>query len=150
MAKTMQDFTGTPFHSTVHAPQRPTTQPKCVPVNRKLSRRKCASNVRDSTSPEHGLPLTVKFMFLSMSRFCLCFLDQSQNSFRCERRLANLDAKRAQRIFHCIAKRRRWAKHTRLARSFCAQRGKWIGGNNVFQCKYRHFLDAWQSIIHEC
>src|ERR1043166_3955044 len=131
MAKTMQDFTGTPFHSTVHAPQRPTTQPKCVPVNRKLSRRKCASNVRDSTSPEHGLPLTVKFMFLSMSRSCLCFLDQSQNSFRCERRLANLDAKRAQRIFHCIAKCRWRPEHAGLTRSLRAQRSKWIWRNDV-------------------
>src|SRR5918995_1541647 len=138
----MHDFTGMPFQSTVQAPHRPTTHPKWVPVNLRPSRRKCASRVLDSTSPEYGLPLTVKDIVLSMSGLCLRFLDQIQNSFWRERRLTNLDAEGAQRVFHGVAKRRRRAQHSRLARSFGAQRRKWIGRNNVLQSELRDFLDA--------
>src|SRR5690606_36059456 len=35
------------------------SQPTCVPVSRRFSRRNCTSRVRASTSPLTGLPLTV-------------------------------------------------------------------------------------------
>ena len=49
-ANTVHDFTGRPFSSTVHAPQFVVSQPICVPVIPRFSRRKWTSSVRVSTS----------------------------------------------------------------------------------------------------
>src|SRR4029078_11116623 len=118
----MHDFTALPFHITVHAPQRPTTQPMWVPVSLKVSRKKCVSNVRGSASPEYSLPFTFNELVLAMGRLRLRFLDKIQNSIRRERRLANLHAERAQRVFHRAAQRRRGSEHAGLSRTFGAER----------------------------
>jgi hypothetical protein len=47
--KTVHDFTATPSSSTVQAPQLEESQPTCVPVRPRFSRRKCTSSCRDST-----------------------------------------------------------------------------------------------------
>ena len=49
-ASTVQDLTGLPFICTVHAPHDVVSQPICVPVMLKFSRRKWTSSNRDSTS----------------------------------------------------------------------------------------------------
>ena len=43
-----QERAGSPSTSTVHAPQTPCSQPRCVPVSRRSSRRKSASVLRAS------------------------------------------------------------------------------------------------------
>src|SRR6266576_2631088 len=58
-AKTVQDFTALPSTCTTQAPHCEVSQPTCVPVSRKFSRRNCTSRVRGSTSPVTGLPFTV-------------------------------------------------------------------------------------------
>src|SRR5215211_5612886 len=58
-AKTVQDLAGVPSSSTVQAPQLVVSQPMWVPVRPTVSRRKCASSIRGSTSAERGSPFTV-------------------------------------------------------------------------------------------
>ena len=58
-ASIVQDFTGVPSRSTVQAPQLVVSQPMCVPVSPSVSRRKCTSRSRVSTSTECAAPLTV-------------------------------------------------------------------------------------------
>src|SRR5438105_4225374 len=54
----VQDFTGTPSASTVQAPQWVVSHPICVPVSRRVSRRKCTRRGRGSTSAVCLAPLT--------------------------------------------------------------------------------------------
>ena len=56
----MQERTGTPSSSTVQAPHTPCSQPRCVPVRSRPSRRKSASDVRGSTAASTLRPLTVR------------------------------------------------------------------------------------------
>src|SRR5262245_24509721 len=58
-AKVVQDFTALPSTWTTQAPHCEVSQPTCVPVSRRCSRRNCTSRVRGSTSPVTGLPFTV-------------------------------------------------------------------------------------------
>src|SRR5690606_21540907 len=55
--------TACPFKRTVHAPQLLVSQPMCVPVKFSVSRRKCTSNKRDSTSALCSWPLTVTLIW---------------------------------------------------------------------------------------
>jgi hypothetical protein len=54
----VHDFTGSPSISTTQAPQLEVSQPQCVPVSPSVSRRKCTSSVRGSTSRVTCSPLT--------------------------------------------------------------------------------------------
>src|ERR1700722_10766446 len=58
-ARMVQDFTALPFTCTTQAPHCEVSQPTCVPVNRRFSRRNCTSRVRGSTSALTGLPFTI-------------------------------------------------------------------------------------------
>ncbi len=58
-ASVVQDFTAMPSRCTTQAPHCDVSQPTCVPVSRRFSRRNCTSKVRASISAETGLPLTV-------------------------------------------------------------------------------------------
>src|SRR5262244_2041431 len=58
-ANTVQDLTALPFTCTTQAPHWDVSQPTCVPVSRRFSRRNCTRSVRGSTSPVTALPLTV-------------------------------------------------------------------------------------------
>src|SRR5215213_9318923 len=58
-ARTVQDLTGSPSWSTTHAPQLEVSQPQWVPVSPSVSRRKCTSSSRGSTSRSTCSPLTV-------------------------------------------------------------------------------------------
>src|SRR6185312_15555219 len=59
---TLQLFTALPPTWTVQAPQLAVSQPTCVPVRRRCSRRKLDSRVSASTSAATALPLTVSSM----------------------------------------------------------------------------------------
>src|SRR5216684_7426998 len=56
---TVQAFTALPFTCTTQAPHCDVSQPTCVPVSRRCSRRYCTRRVRGSTSPVTALPFTV-------------------------------------------------------------------------------------------
>src|SRR5215831_13110631 len=58
-ASMVQDFTDLPSTCTTQAPHWLVSQPTCVPVMPRCSRRNWTSNVRASTLPETDLPLTV-------------------------------------------------------------------------------------------
>src|SRR5262245_43231965 len=58
-ASTVQDLTGLPSRWTVHAPQCEVSQPTCVPVMPNVSRSRCTSSSRDSTSASRAAPFTV-------------------------------------------------------------------------------------------
>src|ERR1700754_5005200 len=58
-ASTVQLFTASPSRWTVHAPQLDVSQPTCVPVSPSVSRRKCTSRRRGSTSWSYCTPFTV-------------------------------------------------------------------------------------------
>ena len=58
-ASIVQDFTGVPSTSTVHAPQLVVSHPRWVPVNARPSRNRWASSSRGSTSTTRFSPLTV-------------------------------------------------------------------------------------------
>src|SRR5215472_12865541 len=58
-AKTVQDLIALPLTCTTQAPHCEVSQPTCVPVSRKCSRRNCTSRVRGSMSPVTALPFTV-------------------------------------------------------------------------------------------
>src|SRR5215469_13753753 len=58
-AKTVQDLIALPLTCTTHAPHCEVSQPTCVPVSRKCSRKSCTSSVRGSTLAVMGLPFTV-------------------------------------------------------------------------------------------
>src|SRR3954471_16821834 len=58
-ARTVHDFTASPFRWKVHAPQLDVSQPTWVPVNPRWSRRKCTSSRRGSTSAVCCSPFTV-------------------------------------------------------------------------------------------
>ena len=49
-ASTVQDFTGSPSSQTTQVPQLLVSQPQCVPVRPRWSRRKCTSSMRPSIS----------------------------------------------------------------------------------------------------
>ena len=66
-ASTVHDFTDSPSSSTVQAPQDVVSQPMLVPVRSAVSRRKCTSSVRSSTSAVMSLPLTVSSTFTERS-----------------------------------------------------------------------------------
>src|SRR6516164_2983491 len=57
--KTVQAFTALPSTCTTQAPHWDVSQPTCVPVSRRFSRRNCTRRVRGSTSPVTVLPFTV-------------------------------------------------------------------------------------------
>src|SRR5262245_2748700 len=57
--KTVQALTALPLTCTTQAPHCDVSQPTCVPVSRRCSRRNCTSRVRGSTSPVTALPFTV-------------------------------------------------------------------------------------------
>src|SRR6266487_5475643 len=57
--KTVHALTALPSTSTTQAPHWDVSQPTCVPVSRKFSRRNCTRSVRGSTSPVTALPFTV-------------------------------------------------------------------------------------------
>src|SRR5215471_21228149 len=57
--KTVHALTALPSTCTTQAPHWDVSQPTCVPVSLKFSRRYCTSKVRISTSAVTGLPFTV-------------------------------------------------------------------------------------------
>src|SRR5437870_8408589 len=57
-AKSEHDFTAAPSSRTVQAPHWLVSQPTCVPVSPRVSRRKCTSRTRDSTERVSLTPLT--------------------------------------------------------------------------------------------
>jgi hypothetical protein len=61
-ASIVHDFALSPSTWTVHAPQLLVSQPTCVPVSPSVSRRKCTSRRRGSTSASWAVPLTVTVM----------------------------------------------------------------------------------------
>src|SRR5271165_4201725 len=58
-ANTVQDLTGLPSRSTVHAPQFVVSQPTCVPVSARTSRMKWTRRSRGSISASWSRPLTL-------------------------------------------------------------------------------------------
>ena len=56
-ASAVHDFSGLPSISTTQAPQLEVSQPQCVPVRPGVSRMKCTSSVRGSTSRVTVSPL---------------------------------------------------------------------------------------------
>ena len=58
-ASTVQLFTDSPSRWTVQAPQLDVSQPTCVPVRPRVSRRKWTSSNRGSTSADRLWPFTV-------------------------------------------------------------------------------------------
>src|ERR1700755_2972820 len=58
-ANVVHDLTGRSSIRTTHAPQLDVSQPQWVPVSPGVSRMKCTSSVRGSTSRETGSPLIV-------------------------------------------------------------------------------------------
>ncbi|CDX51697.1 hypothetical protein MPL1032_140042 [Mesorhizobium plurifarium] len=58
-ASIVQDFTALPSTCTTQAPHCDVSQPTCVPVRPRCSRRKCTSNVRSSALPLTRFPFTV-------------------------------------------------------------------------------------------
>src|SRR5215510_14111370 len=64
-ANMVQDFTGRPSRSTVHAPQCVVSQPMWVPVSRKTSRIRWTRSSRGSTSEESFSPLIVTWTFMA-------------------------------------------------------------------------------------
>src|SRR4029077_9607206 len=87
-ASTVHDFTGSPSRCTVHTPQCEVSQPTCVPVRRRFSRRKCTSSSRDSTSASRTAPFTVTLI--------LCFAMSASRPF--ERRLQRPSAEHARHL----------------------------------------------------
>ena len=65
-ASVVHDLIGLPSISTTHAPQLDVSHPQCVPVKPGVSRMKCTSSVRGSTSRETSCPLIVIFTSMSM------------------------------------------------------------------------------------
>src|SRR5689334_7905088 len=59
-ASTVHDFTARPSRCTTQAPHWLVSQPTCVPVSRRFSRRNCTSSVLGSMSAVAALPFTVK------------------------------------------------------------------------------------------
>ena len=58
-ASTVQDLAALPSIWTTQAPHWLVSQPTCVPVSRRFSRRNCTSSVRGSIVPVTGFPFTV-------------------------------------------------------------------------------------------
>src|SRR5437763_8770719 len=58
-ASVVQDLTALPSRCTTQAPHCEVSQPTCVPVNRRFSRRNWTSRVRGSTLALTGLPFTI-------------------------------------------------------------------------------------------
>src|SRR5579859_6752192 len=65
-ASVVHDLTGLPSISTTHAPQLEVSQPQCVPVRPAVSRMKCTSSRRGSTSAETSWPLIVSVTSMSV------------------------------------------------------------------------------------
>src|SRR5215467_11993002 len=57
--KTVHALIALPSTCTTQAPHWDVSQPTCVPVSRRFSRRNCTRSVRGSTSPVTALPFTV-------------------------------------------------------------------------------------------
>src|SRR3954471_8144949 len=66
-ASWVQDFTGSPSTSTTQVPQLLVSHPQWVPVRPSVSRRKCTSSSRGSTSRATSVPLTVIVTCMSAS-----------------------------------------------------------------------------------
>src|SRR5215210_961304 len=64
-ARTVQDFTAWPFMMIVQAPHWLVSQPTCVPVRPRTSRRKWTRSRRGSTSPLRCCPLMVIVTFMT-------------------------------------------------------------------------------------
>src|ERR1700674_4081498 len=58
-ANMVQDLRALPSTCTTQHPHCEVSQPTCVPVRRRFSRKYCTSRVRGSTSAETALPFTV-------------------------------------------------------------------------------------------
>src|SRR5437870_4013911 len=59
-ASMMQDRAASPSIKIVHAPQTPCSQPTCVPVRPRSSRRKSTKSLRGSQRPSRATPFTVR------------------------------------------------------------------------------------------
>src|SRR5689334_12898431 len=68
-ARIVQDLTASPLICTTQAPHWLVSQPTCVPVRPRCSRKSCTSKVRPSTVAVAGLPLTVR-----LTAFCIATL----------------------------------------------------------------------------
>src|SRR5262245_15344995 len=69
-ARVVQDLTARPSRWTTQAPHWLVSQPTCVPVRRKFSRRNCTSSVRASISAVTGLPFTVRLSLIMRPPGC--------------------------------------------------------------------------------
>src|SRR5690242_8172347 len=70
-ASAVHDLIALPLTCTTQAPHWLVSQPTCVPVSRKFSRRKCTSRRRGSTSAVTALPFTVMVTTLIILLPCL-------------------------------------------------------------------------------
>src|SRR3989440_9025188 len=89
-ANTVQDFTALPLTCTTQAPHCEVSQPTCVPVNRRFSRRYCTSSVRGSTSAFVGLPFSdmetvgmVSLLYLQGQRAEFVWVAEDRRPWRC-------------------------------------------------------------------
>src|SRR6516164_8118997 len=83
-ASTVQDFTARPSIWTTQAPHWLVSQPTCVPVRFRWSRRTWTRSVRSSTSTETALPFTVSLTvdtYPSPNDFCLGGLETGEANF---------------------------------------------------------------------
>src|SRR5260370_29161761 len=85
-ANSVHDFTVRPFRITVQAPQYVVSQPTCVPVRLRCSRRNSTSNVRGSTSALRTSPFTRarRRIFLTSDIFMPCFHGLAAGAARCD------------------------------------------------------------------
>src|SRR6516164_140196 len=83
-ASTVQDFTARPSIWTTQAPHWLVSQPTCVPVRFRWSRKTWTRSVRSSTSTETALPFTVSLTvdtYPSPNDFCLGGLETGEAIF---------------------------------------------------------------------
>src|SRR4051812_40453256 len=77
----VQDFTALPSRWTTQAPHCEESQPTCVPVRRRFSRKNCTSSVRGSTLALTGLPFTIRDI-LAISTLFICARTTATQSFQ--------------------------------------------------------------------
>src|SRR5215211_4729040 len=81
-ARVVHALTGWPSISTTHAPQFEVSQPQCVPVSPGVSRMKCTSSWRGSTSRETASPLIEMVTCIFQASWCCARARAAESAFR--------------------------------------------------------------------
>src|SRR5919109_2991324 len=147
-AKSKHERTVSPLKRIVQLPHIPCSQPRCVPVSARWSRRKSASDNRGSTTPSYRLSLTV----ISMAHFAVTVTSSRARINISKALMPECFYRNPER--HVTGRRR---KHSRVRtldkfsfrKACCVEIHLWLWASRVKWALQRHRFCATEALKHD-